>query len=296
MGSGCHTEEGHMSRHIKCLAPVLLSTIFAAPAFAYTLQGRVLDQATLAPIPHADIYVYVIDPDSVQVPGASDDAGDYVLSGLPPANSIYVVTCLKSGYRSFYARVDQLAGGDVTYDILLGLPDPEPPPGPPPDSGSVSGQVLAPDGAGALHPVAGAKLTLQSGGGSAVVFTDAQGAYRTWVGIGTWSVAVTAGGYDAVHEPALQVVTGGVSFNAVLHANGTAGVPEAGARVWLGTVAPHPVRAAATLHYTLAVSGHVDPALFDAAGRRAVTLVDAWQAAGPHAVALSARGLPSGTY
>lgn len=288
-----------MKRLISRLAPALLGMILAAPALAHTLQGRVLEQASLTPIPDAEVFVHVIDPDSLQFSTTSDQAGNYVFAALPPGNSIYVVTCFKSGYQSSYARVDELATGDMTYDILLGQPDPPPQPGePPPDSGSVSGLVMAPDEGGTLHPVTGATVTLESAAGTAIAVTDALGAYETWVGLGTCTVAVTASGHDPLSGAGLSVVAGGVRFDAVLHPTGRTDVPDPSpaTRVRLGSAIPNPARAGIALSYWLPAPGHVELALFDTAGRRARTVVSGWENAGPRSVRFSVQGLPSGTY
>jgi len=287
---------------MKCLVsrlvPALLGAILAAPAFAHTLQGRVLEPASLAPVAWATIYVDVVDPDSIRYVAYADEAGNFVVPGIVPDNSIYVATCYRLGYQESYTRIDRLATEDVTIDLVLGPPlPPPPPPGPAPDSGSVSGRVMAPGSAGTLRPIEKATVTLRSTAGTTVAVTDTQGDYRTKVGLGTYSIGVSAAGYDAVDPIDVPVGAGGIRFDVVLNPAGTSGVSGPGvARVWLGPVAPNPVSAGSTLFYSLPVPGHVDLALYDAAGRRARTLVSGWENAGPHAVPWSAQDLPSGAY
>lgn len=291
-----------MKTTLRCLALALVGMAIAIPASAYTLQGRVLDAATLAPIANADVTVNVVIPDSLFVATTSDESGFYLVSGLPPGNEVYAVVCWKTGYQYSYARVDGLASGDLTYDILMSLPPPPPPPPPPgeppSDSGIVSGRVLAPNPSGTLQAVTGATVQLQSGAGQVAAETDAQGMYAMLVVFGTYSVSVTAAGHDRLDESGLAVGQDGVRFDAVLQPSSNAEVPEANGppRVWLGRTAPNPVRGGATMFYALSAPGDVELVLFDAAGRRVRTLVSAWQQAGQHAVSFGSGGLPSGTY
>ena len=62
-----------MKTTLRCLALALVGMAIAIPASAYTLQGRVLDAATLAPIANADVTVNVVIPDSLFVATTSDE-------------------------------------------------------------------------------------------------------------------------------------------------------------------------------------------------------------------------------
>jgi hypothetical protein len=64
----------------------------------------------------------------------------------------------------------------------------------------------------------------------------------------------------------------------------------------LHPVAPHPVRGAATVRYTLPTAEPIDLAVYDVLGRRVATLATGRQTAGTHAARLDGRGWASGVY
>ena len=60
---------------------------------------------------------------------------------------------------------------------------------------------------------------------------------------------------------------------------------------------PSPVSGTATIAFTMGSAGRVSIAVYDVAGRRVASLLDAsQQAAGPGSVSFNARNLPSGVY
>ena len=64
----------------------------------------------------------------------------------------------------------------------------------------------------------------------------------------------------------------------------------------LHPVAPHPVRGAAAVRYTLPTAERIDLAVYDVLGRRVATLATGRQAAGTHTARLDGRSWPSGVY
>jgi len=74
------------------------------------------------------------------------------------------------------------------------------------------------------------------------------------------------------------------------------GVAEGTTGPQVNAVLPNPVRGQGTVRYTIAVSGHVAVALYDAAGRLAATLADGFRAAGTQTARLRAGRLAPGVY
>jgi len=79
-------------------------------------------------------------------------------------------------------------------------------------------------------------------------------------------------------------------------ATGVGGVPAAGARVSLSPARPHPLRATATVSFSLLEEAAVSLVLYDVAGRRVRTLADGVHPAGVHRVAVAGEDLAAGVY
>jgi hypothetical protein len=72
--------------------------------------------------------------------------------------------------------------------------------------------------------------------------------------------------------------------------------PGATYRLTLEEAYPNPARGAVSLAYSLPADGRVELSVYDLAGRRVATLVDAEQAAGRHETTWDCTGVPSGVY
>lgn len=92
-------------------------------------------------------------------------------------------------------------------------------------------------------------------------------------------------------------VTVDVTMDTFFGEVGTAtDAPSAVAPAVLGPPAPHPVRTAATIPFTLDAPQPVRIAVYDLLGREVAVLADGLHAAGSHEVAFEAADLPSGLY
>ena len=115
--------------------------------------------------------------------------------------------------------------------------------------------------------------------------------------------AADAAGAPYVYKLTAVDVHGNESPVATLIPSGTLGVGDGATLAALSFAAPspNPARGSATLRYSLSTRGHVKLALFDAAGRRVVTVAEGVMEAGEHSATLALRDdagreLPAGLY
>jgi hypothetical protein len=101
------------------------------------------------------------------------------------------------------------------------------------------------------------------------------------------AVALTADGYSTIAYFSFELG----SLGAIAAPRERLGLPTA-----LGLVRPNPVRGQARVTYTLARTGRVDLALFDAAGRRVRTIARGTAGAGVHDAGIEAQELSHGVY
>jgi hypothetical protein len=271
-----------------------LFAVAAGPALAGSVRGTVRDASTLAAIEGAAVTVHVVNPDSIEISALSDASGAYLLTGVPGGNDIYWLICQKSGYATYYARLQDPGSSEVVFDILLAPPEPPPPPGDP-DSSSVSGRILE---WGSLEPVPNATLTLSAGGSQYVAHTDGEGRYALLVGVGVYTVTVEAGGYDPVTNSGIEAGAGGCTYDAVLKTSivGVPVVTDGSGRVVLRGASPNPFLRATTIRFSLLEPGNVELKVYDALGREVRSLAAVWMDRGAHSIPFVADGLPPGTY
>src|SRR5262249_61480932 len=160
------------------IAALILVAGLHGQAQATSLRGTVRDADTHAPIPGAFITLQILDPDSTFVNMVSGADGSYEALNIVSGDRLYVLCAAVQAYGGLSVTLDALDGNDLIYDLLLTK---VPPPGPtpaPPDSGRMSGTVMAVGASpGSLTPLAGATVTVTSGGFQKVLHTDAAGHY-----------------------------------------------------------------------------------------------------------------------
>jgi len=210
-----------MMMNARAIATLALIVGLSGQAQGTSLQGTVRDADTNQPISGVFLTLQISDPDSIQVPMVSAADGTYGASGFASGDAMYVLMVAGLGYTPVYARLDALGQTDMTYDVYLHKEAP-PVPGPtPPDSSLFSGSVLAPAGAaGSLAPVAGALVTLSSGGTHVDLRTGFDGRYAAKLPFGTYALGIDATGY----KPFLSQVTldaRGIVVDSALEPNPT---------------------------------------------------------------------------
>jgi hypothetical protein len=274
----------------------------ALTAVAGSLEGVVKDAVTLDPIAGAHVTVHVLIPDSIPLPTATDSAGTYSITGIPPNNEVYVAVAAAPGYIYSYARLDDLGSSDLVYDILLQPKPPTPPGGGGGgDSSTVGGTVLGRFGsAGTLTPVSGASVRLTSLGGYVAILTDAGGKYEVLVPIGSYSMSVSAPGYHTLDASGIGVEEEGLTLSAVLQGistdiSETAGdaLPEA---YTLFEAYPNPFNPWTTIRYALPQDSRVTLTVFNTLGQPVAELVDDWMPAGYYDVRFDGSEITSGIY
>jgi hypothetical protein len=141
-------------------------------------------------------------------------------------------------------------------------------------------------------------VTLYSNDGTGA-FTRSLNCFQPF-GSGT-PLGATTGDFDLDGLPDIAVVTSFDSLFVLYNAGATVvGVPQPrgviASGLSLGPCTPNPVVGSARVAFTLPARTHVRLGLFDAQGRRMVTLVDEELDAGPHEARFTSGSLPPGFY
>jgi hypothetical protein len=267
---------------------------------ANTLRGTVLAASDFTPLEHAEVFVDVVNPDSVRFSATTDSTGTFTVSGLPSGNRVYQITCLLDGYAPFRLRYDDLATGDRDADILMRPPDP-PLPGPPtpgdPDSLLVDGVVFTDIPGSGPTPVAGATLTFAAGTKEYVATTSANGRYSIHMGEGSYAFTVTAPGYATVAGSGLQVVPGGLTLSIALsHLTSADGAGTGSETFSLAEPYPNPFNPSTVIRFGLPVSTSVRVTVWTLLGQEVAELFNGFLEAGVHEIVFDASGLAGGMY
>jgi len=207
------------------IAALILVAGLQGQAHATSLRGTVRDADTHAPISGAFITLQILQPDSTSVNMVSGADGSYEAQNIVSGDSLYVLWAAAPGYGGLFVHLDALDGNDLIYDLLLTK---VPPPGPnpaPPDSGKISGTVMAMSVApGSLTPLAGATVTVTSGGFQVVLHTDGLGHYAADLPLDTYGIQFDAFGYVTQRVSQTLEASGNV-VDSILKSAATASRP-----------------------------------------------------------------------
>ena len=288
-----------MKRTILCLC---LLTVLSSDAVAEGwLSGTVTDRVSGLPVAGTRVTVHVLLPDSIAFPTETDSAGRYAITGIVPGNEIYVIMAGKPMYKGYYLRYDDLGSGSHTVDIVLEPQEILPPGGGEGDSSIVSGLVLARTGVD-LAPLAGAEVTLRSGGRTLLAVTDLEGEYRSVVPQGSYAITASAPGYESSGSNGVEVGPEGTVFSTVLTPTVTHVTEEKRLQREFGLISayPNPFNPSTRIRYAVAAAQGGDTRIrltvHNLLGQELAVLVDGIRSPGTYEVAFDASGLPSGVY
>ncbi len=276
---------------------VALVWVTNAAGIAGSVSGTVRDGSTSVPIGGAMVSAHILLPDSIGLYDTADVAGNYAITDIPPANQIYVIMAGAPGYKGYYLRFEDLGEGAYQFDVLL---EPETPPLPGGgDSTGISGYVMGQSGSGgALVHLSGATVEVTSGGSQRSVTTDANGYYGMSVKTGSYSVSVSAQGFQSTTSSGVAVTSAGLSYGAVLKGEATdvGGVRPAPTSFVLHEAYPNPFNPSTTISFVVPTTSRVSLSVYDLLGRYVATVTNAVYLAGPHQVQFDAGRLSGGIY
>jgi hypothetical protein len=204
------------------IAALILVLGLQGEAQATSLRGTTRDAETHEPIQGAFITLQILDPDSISVNMVSGADGSYGAQDIVSGDRLYVLLAAAPGYSGLYVTLDALNGNDLVYDLLLTkLPPPGPDPAPP-DSGRISGTVMALGASpGNLTPLAGATVTVTSGGFQIELHTDAVGHYAAELPLATYRIQFEASGYVSQHVSQIALEARGNVVDSILKSSAT---------------------------------------------------------------------------
>ncbi len=272
--------------------------IATSSLFGGSLSGVVRDAQTHNPIAGVNVTVHVVNPDSVAFPATTDQNGAYSITGIIPNNKFYVAMTVKAGYVFSYTRIDNLGSLDLVYDIDL-TPESAPSGN---DSSIVSGTIMSPGSqTGSLTAVANVQLKFTSGNQNINAVTNAEGKYTAKVPLNSYTVSVTATGYNTVTLSGIQVGQTGATLNAVLKNNVTGVGSDEGSSAPTNFIImdafPSPFNPSTTIQFSLPEQGYATVRVYNILGKEVALLAEGEFTGGTnHRVTFDASNLSSGIY